>query len=265
MTALENKFACLRGQNRKALIPFFSCGYPDISTFSDLVKSAQNSGADAIEIGLPFSDPLADGASIQHSSRQALANGITPKRTLELIENLKSKVEIPLVILTYLNPVLQFGLTRFAGEASRVGMDGIVFADVVIEESHNIEKIFRNRGLDLIYLVAPTTNGDRLREIARKSTGFIYLVSVTGVTGARNTVAPEIPFYIRRIRQLTRTPICVGFGISNLAQAGAIARHSDGVIVGSAIIDRIRSGRNRTQILKSVSSFLKGIRRKIDS
>jgi len=265
MNKLDQVFNSLRQRNQKALIPFFTCGYPTLQLFVDLVKYAADSGADAIEIGIPFSDPLADGPSIQLSSQVALNNRITVKRTMELISGLSSQLDLPLVILSYANPVYQYGLERFTLESKKAGVAGLIMADLVIEESQRLENECRLQSLDLIHLVAPTTNGKRLASIAQRSTGFIYLVSVTGITGVRKKIPSGLTFQARQIRSMTAKPICVGFGISNPFQARKISQISDGVIVGSAIVDLIRASKNKRQMLRAVSKFIVSLKKGVSN
>ena len=263
MTDLELKFTFLKEKGQKALIPFFTCGYPDELTFIDLLKIASDSGADVIELGIPFSDPLADGPSIQHSSQAALDGGITVNRSLKMMSWLSGITNLPLVIFTYANLVYQYGLKRFVLNARGSGISGIIVADLVVEESGLLQRQCSSAGVNLIHLVAPTSNGSRLERIVAASNGFIYLVSVTGVTGARKTTPVQISSKLKQIRRFTEKPVCVGFGISNPKQAKQIARFSDGIIVGSSIADIIRTGKNKKQVLKRVSSFLTSLKKGI--
>ena len=256
MTELSEQFLRLKQSQEKALIPFFTCGFPSARMFKDLVKVAADSGADAIEIGIPFSDPLADGPSIQYSSNLALGKGINLQKGLEMISSLREQISLPLIILTYANPVFQYGLKEFIREAKQAGVSGLILADLVIEEASQIEKMCRSHELDLIYLAAPTTNGNRLKAIVQRSKGFIYLVSVTGVTGARRVIPQSLGAKIGEIKRFADKPVCVGFGISNPLQAKTIARLADGVIVGSTLIDLIRKSKNQAQMSRKVSKFL---------
>lgn len=256
MTELSEQFLKLKQSQEKALIPFFTCGFPAAKMFKDLVKVTADSGADAIEIGIPFSDPLADGPSIQYSSNLALNKGINVQKSLEMISSLKEQISLPLIILTYANPVYQYGSARFIRDANQAGVSGLIVADLVIEEASQIEKMCRSRKLDLIYLAAPTTNGNRLKAIAQRSEGFIYLVSVTGVTGARRVIPQTLAAKINEIKRFTEKPVCVGFGISNPAQAKQIVKLADGIIVGSALVDLIRKSKNQAQMLRKVFRFL---------
>jgi tryptophan synthase alpha chain len=261
MTELSEQFLRLKQSHEKALIPFFICGFPSAGVFKDFIKGAADSGADAIEIGIPFSDPLADGPSIQYSSNLALNNGINLQKSLEMISSLKVQLSLPLIILTYANPVFQYGLEEFIREAKQAGVSGLIVADLVIEEASQIEKLCRFHGLDLIYLAAPTSKGSRLKRIASRSSGFIYLVSVAGVTGARRVIPRSLAAKIGEIKRFTDKPVCVGFGISNPLQAGRLVRLADGVIVGSALVDLIRESKNQAQMSRKVSRFLVSLKK----
>jgi len=265
MTELSEQFLRLKQSHEKALIPFFTCGFPSVGVFKDLIKVAADSGADAIEIGIPFSDPLADGPTIQYSSSLALENGINVKKSLDMISSLREQISLPLIILTYANPVCQYGLKEFIREAKPAGVSGLILADLVIEEASQIEKMCRSHELDLIYLAAPTTNGNRLKAIVQRSEGFIYLVSVTGVTGARREFPRSLAAKINEIKRFTDKPVCVGFGISHPAQAKKIARLADGIIVGSALVDLIRKSKNQAQMLRNVSRFLISLKKGMQS
>lgn len=264
MSELSEVFTRLRDEKQKALVPFFTCGYPTVGLFKELVIAAGDSGADIIEIGIPFSDPLADGPSIQYSSAVALDKNMNVKRALELIGSLKAKIDLPLVALTYANPVYQYGVKRFVTEARGTGLSGLIVADLVTEESMLMENLCRREGLDLVYLAAPTTNGQRLQQIVKRSSGFIYLVSVTGVTGARKQIPVSIAYKINQIKQLTDKSVCVGFGVSNPDQARKIAELADGVIVGSALVELIKENGSRAIILKKVSNFLNSLKRAME-
>ncbi len=264
MSELEKTFNTLHNKKEKALIPFFTCGYPGAGLFKDLIKIAADSGADILEIGIPFSDPLADGPSIQFSSNIALKNRVNVQKSLGIIASIKKRVDLPLVILTYANPIFQYGLDKFTQDATAVGISGVIMADLVVEESKPMEKLFGRQGLDLIHLAAPTTNGSRLIAIARRSQGFIYLVSVTGVTGARRDIPAEVSAKIRDIKRLTNKPVCVGFGISKPIQAKRIAQECEGIIVGSALVDLIRKSRNKSELLKKASRFLQSLKKAME-
>jgi len=220
----------------KALIAYVTVGYPTIEATLKVVPLLAQNGADIVELGIPFSDPLADGVTIQKSSFHALQNRVTPQLCLELAGQLSHKVDIPLVFMTYFNPVFSYGLDKFSAACAGAGISGIIIPDLPPDEGSDLEAISQQQGLDLIYLLAPTSTGERIRLAAERSQGFIYLVSVAGVTGARDRLPVDLAAFVARVRKLARQPLCVGFGISTPEQAGQIARIADGVIVGSRII-----------------------------
>jgi tryptophan synthase alpha chain len=222
--------------NHTALIPYITVGYPSVETTLKVVPLLTSSGCDIVELGIPFSDPLADGATIQRASYEALRQGITPKVCFEVAQELRRQVEIPLVFMTYYNPVLKFGLEQFCSKCTEVGIDGLIIPDLPPEEGQELEKSTKRHGLDLIYLLSPASTEERIRLVTSKSSGFIYLVSLTGVTGARDKLPEELEGFVARVREKTEKPLCVGFGVSTAEQARRIAKVADGVIVGSHII-----------------------------
>jgi tryptophan synthase alpha chain len=266
MSLISSTFQQLKEENRKALIPYFTAGFPDVKTFADLVVQTDTSDtADLIEIGIPFSDPLADGPSIQFSSQKALENKITLEKSLNLLSDIATKIKIPLVIMSYLNPLLQYSLEKFFKNAAEIGITGLIIPDLVIEEGIEIEPKSKKHSLDLIYLLAPTTNGQRRKEIVKRSRGFVYLVSIAGVTGSRNNLPSYLKDYIQQVKSLTSKPVCVGFGVFNPKQAGQVAQSADGVIVGSAIVEIIRKEKNYKAISRGVGNFLQSLRKGMDT
>ena len=228
-------------KGNKALIPYITVGYPDVQTTLRAVEVLAASGADVIELGIPFSDPMADGVTIQDSSYQALLQGVNTETCLEVARQIRRKSEIPLVFMTYYNPVFAYGINKFCHASVEAGIDGLIVPDLPPEESHELDSAAEAAGLDLIYLLAPTSTEKRIRLIAEKSRGYIYLVSVAGVTGARQALPPDLGKFVARVREFARQPLCVGFGISSPEQAGQIAGIADGVIIGSKIIQLIKS------------------------
>jgi len=220
----------------KALIAYLTVGYPSVETTLEMVPLIASSGCDLVELGIPFSDPLADGTTIQRASHHALIQGITPKICLDVARKLSAEVHIPLVFMTYFNPVHRYGLDAFCRDCATSGISGLIVPDLPPEEGSELEEISRSHGLDLIYLLAPTSTDDRIALVADKARGFIYLVSLTGVTGARDTLPQELEDFVSRVRQRASQPLCVGFGISSPDQARRAANAADGVIVGSRII-----------------------------
>jgi tryptophan synthase alpha chain len=244
----------------KALIAYVTVGYPSIEATLKVVPLLADSGCDIIELGIPFSDPLADGVTIQKSSFHALQNGVTPRLCLELAGQLSAKVNVPLVFMTYYNPVFSYGLDKFCSACTGAGISGLIIPDLPPNEGSELEAVSQKQGLDLIYLLAPTSTGERIRLAAERSRGFIYLVSVTGVTGARDRMPADLEAFVTRVRKVATQPLCVGFGISTPEQAGQIARTADGVIVGSRIIQLMEKGDS----FSPLAELVKGLRDAID-
>jgi len=237
---IADAFVQAKTAGRAALMPYLTLGFPDQSMSLAVIESIAKSGADLIELGVPFSDPLADGPTIQHSTQIALENGATVKGCLEMVKTLRGRgVSQPLMLMGYYNPILAFGVERFASEAARSGADGLIVPDLPLEEAGPLQEACRQNGLALVYLVAPTTSDKRLAQIAAQSTGFVYIVSVVGVTGARTSLAGDLQSFVQRVRAVTDKPLAVGFGISTPAQAAQAGKLADGVIVGSALIDLV--------------------------
>ncbi|MGA2670980.1 MAG: tryptophan synthase subunit alpha [Dehalococcoidia bacterium] len=239
-----------------ALIPYITIGYPTIETTLKVVPLFASTGCDIIELGIPFSDPLADGATIQRASYEALKQGVTPRVCFEVAQELRRRVEIPLVFMTYYNPVLKFGLEQFCSKCAEVGIDGLIIPDLPPEEGKELEKSTKRHGLDLIYLLSPASTEERINLVASRSSGFIYLVSLTGVTGARDKLPEELESFVASVRKRTEKPLCVGFGISTPEQARRVARVADGVIVGSRIIQLLDEDKS----LRNAQSFVKSLR-----
>lgn len=233
MSRLDDVF---KKPSHKALIAYITVGYPSIEATLKIVPILEAGGCDIIELGIPFSDPLADGVTIQKSSFMALKNGVNPPLCLDIVRKLRQTVDTPLVFMTYFNPIFSYGLEGFCRDSKDAGIDGLIIPDLLPEEGAGLEAITRRQNLDLIYLLAPTSTEERIRRVAERSRGFIYLVSVAGVTGARQDLPPGLGAFITRVRGLSRQPLCVGFGISSPEQAGQVAGIADGVIVGSRLI-----------------------------
>jgi tryptophan synthase alpha chain len=239
---LKQVFAGKNG-DQKVMSLFLTAGYPHPDHTVDLILGFEKAGADIIELGMPFSDPLADGPTIQHSSEVALANGITMDGIFEMVGKIREKSEIPIVLMGYINPVFNYGIERFFGRAAECGADGVILPDVPVEESSWIEQFAAASGVPVIYLVAPNTGDERMKLIDEKSAGFVYCVSIAGVTGAREgtELSKSVASFIERVkRNITRNPVLIGFGIRNHQNAMAISKEVDGFIVGSALIDEIR-------------------------
>jgi tryptophan synthase alpha chain len=245
----------------KALIAYITVGYPDIKDTPGIVLALAENGCDIIELGIPFSDPLADGATIQKSSYQALQRGTTPRVCLEVAAEIRQKLSKPLVFMTYYNPVLNFGLEAFCRSCTMAGINGLIVPDLTPEEGGDLETITQEHGLDLIYLLAPNSTEERMAVIAERSKGFIYLVSLTGVTGARDSLPPELEDFVKRVRTKSDQPLCVGFGVSTAEQAKRVASIADGVIVGSRLIQLLEEDAT----LASLKSFTSSLRKALDS
>lgn len=231
------------GDGSKIMSLFLTAGYPDLESTADLICGMAEEGADMIELGMPFSDPLADGPTIQHSSNVAIENGITMDGIFEIVSAVRERSEIPIILMGYINPVLRYGVEEFCRKATERGVDGLLIPDIPVEESGIIEEHAKAYGLPLIYLAAPNTSEERMRLIDEKSQGFVYCVSVTGVTGARDgkEVSRSVNRFIERAKNnITNNPIMIGFGIRSHEDARRIARQADGFIVGSALIETIR-------------------------
>ncbi|HJX69524.1 MAG TPA: tryptophan synthase subunit alpha [Dehalococcoidia bacterium] len=244
----------------KALIAYLTVGYPSVDMTLEIVPALADWGCDLVELGIPFSDPLADGTTIQKASYQALQNKVTPRLCLEIASQLRQKVDIPLVFMTYYNPVFSFGLEAFCQASAEAGIDGLIIPDLPPEEGAELEASAGERGLDLIYLLTPTSSEKRITLVAKRSRGFIYLVSLTGVTGARKTLPADLEEFVTRVRKRTSLPLCVGFGISTPEQARRVARIADGIIVGSRLIQLLDE-----HPLHELKEFVGGLRNALDS
>ena len=222
-------------ENKKAFIPFITCGDPDLETTEALVCALEEAGASLIELGIPFSDPTAEGPVIQGANIRALSGGATTDKIFQMVERIRRRTQIPLVFMTYANVVFSYGTERFIRRASQIGMDGLILPDVPFEEKEEFDSVCRNYGLDLISLIAPTSL-ERIRNIAKEASGFVYCVSSLGVTGTRESITTDVKAMVDQVRANTSIPCAVGFGISTPQQAGQIGALCDGVIVGSAIV-----------------------------
>jgi tryptophan synthase alpha chain len=240
--------------NHKALIAYVTVGYPSHQATLEVVPRLADWGCDIIELGIPFSDPIADGTTIQEASYRALQQGITPKLCLEIASKLRQQVTVPLIFLTYYNPVYRFGLESFCQALASAGVDGLIIPDLPPEEGTELEQATQEQQLDLIYLLSPTSSDERTDLIAGHSRGFIYLVSLTGVTGARDSLPAELEEFVLRVRKRTHQPLCVGFGIASAEQASRVAKIADGIIVGSRIVQLMNE-----PSLVNLEQFIKGL------
>lgn len=257
---IDRAFARLRAQGRKGLIPFLAAGDPSMEATATLVREFEDRGADVVEIGVPFSDPLADGVVNQRAYQRALAAGASLGRALDLVASIRRHSEIPLVLMSYVNPIHRFGLDRFPAAAREAGVDGLILSDCPPEEMNGFLDILVQDEVHPILLVAPTSPDRRISLISARSRGYIYYVSLRGVTGPREQLPVDLSEGIRRIRALTKIPLAVGFGISTPAQAKAVAVLADAVIVGSAIVATIEAYQGRPDLVSCAGQFLAGLR-----
>jgi tryptophan synthase alpha chain len=238
-TRIARRFAELRGRNEMGLVAFLTAGDPSLAATESLVLAMAEAGADVVELGVPFSDPVADGPAIQRSSERALRAGTTLSGVLDLVAAIRRKSDVALVLFSYYNPVLQMGLGRFARRASAAGADGVLITDLTPEEAGDYRNIITAQGLDTIFLAAPTSPDERLARIAGCTSGFLYLISRTGVTGAKDSLPEDLPALVRRVRRVTSLPIAVGFGISLPGQVSVLGGLADAAVVGSALVEEI--------------------------
>lgn len=250
------RFRELRARNEAALIPYIVAGDPSLKRTRELALELEARGADLIELGVPFSDPMADGPANQRAAARGLAAGATLPAILSLVADLRKVSQIPLILFGYFNPVLRYGCERLCADAARAGIDGLLVVDLPPEEAGELAGPAARHGLDIIYLLAPTTPLERARRIARSASGFLYYVSVTGVTGARANLAADLTGKVEQLRTVARLPIGVGFGISTPAQAGAVAAFADAVVVGSALSLLIEANADREDLVATAGDFV---------
>ncbi len=263
MGRIESRFAELRERSECALVPFITAGDPDLATTEALLPAIAEAGADLIEIGVPFSDPLGDGPTIQRANERALQSGSSLRRTLELIKKLRPQLDVPLVLMGYANVFFAMGEANFAAAAREVGVDGVITVDLPPEEGRVLFDGLEQAGVDPILLASPTTGESRLAQLAERTRGFLYYVSLTGVTGARAQVAADLEGAVSRIRRVSKVPVCVGFGISTPDQAQQVGRYADGVVVGSALVDRIEAAQSTESAVAEATRFIADLKRSL--
>jgi tryptophan synthase alpha chain len=261
--AIDRKFAELRERGEAALIPFVTAGDPDLKTTGAILRALEAAGADCIEVGVPFSDPTADGPTIQRSSERALNKGVSLPAILRLIADFRRDSDLPLILFGYYNPFFHFGLPEFCRAAARAGVNGVLCVDLPPEESAELQTWTDSYGLNIIFLLSPTSNDHRIRLVGQHGRGFIYYVSVTGVTGARRTVDDDLAAQVGRVKRMTSLPVGVGFGVSTPQQAAHIARFADAVIVGSALVDVIDKARGQAERAKRAAAFVASLKEAI--
>ncbi len=264
MNRIDKLFEGLKKEKKKAFIPYITAGDPDMKTTKKLVIALANAGADIIELGIPFSDPLADGLTIQAAINRSLKSGTTVKKVLGLVREIRKTEDVPLVFMTYYNIIFNYGVDLFVAEIKSAGVDGVIVPDLPIEEAGDLLKATDKLGVCLIQLTAPTTSIERFKKIAKCSRGFIYYVSLTGVTGMRKTLSHDLKSTMKKLKKVTNKPICVGFGISDPKQAKSASLLADGAIVGSAIIKIIEKHLgDKKRMVNSVVKFARSISRAV--
>jgi len=258
---IQKTFKKLREKGEKALITFITAGDPSLKATKEIIFELEKSGADIIELGIPFSDPMADGPTIQAASERALKKGASLKDVMALLKDIRSKSEIPIVLFGYYNPIFVYGMNRFAKDAKDAGADGILVVDLPPEEAEELKRYTDKAGLALIFLLTPTSDYNRMKVVAKQAKGFIYYVSVAGITGARDELSATIQGYVKRIRRFTSLPVCVGFGISNSKQVREVSGYADGVVVGSAIVKVIEKHQLSSNLPKKVGRFISELKK----
>lgn len=260
MGRIEERFAVLRERSEQALIPFVTAGDPDLKSTEALIPALVAAGADLVEIGVPFSDPIGEGPTIQRASERALAAGATLRRTLGMIEGLRERIDLPLVLMGYANPFLAMGERGFAEAVAVAGVDGVICVDMPPEEGASFRAELERCGVDSILLASPTTVPERLAMLARETRGFLYYVSLTGVTGAREGLADDIEEQVARIRETSNVPVCVGFGVSTPEHSAQLGRFADGVVVGSALVNVIAETSTIDEAVDAASRFVTALK-----
>jgi tryptophan synthase alpha chain len=258
---IAHRFAELAQRGELGLVAYLTAGDPTLAASEEIVLAAAEAGADVIELGVPFSDPMADGPVIQRASERALRSGTTLAGVLQLAARIRSKTDVPLVLFTYFNPILQAGLENFAREAAAAGVDGVLVTDLTPEEADEYRAAIRSHGLDTIFLAAPTSTDGRLSLIAAATTGFLYLISRTGVTGVRDALPEDLPAQVRRARAATGLPIAVGFGISLPTHVSVLGGIADAAVVGSALVAQVEKSATTKAAADGVSDLIRSLKR----
>ncbi len=259
MSRIATTFKDLRESGRRGFIPFVSAGDPDLTTSKEIVLTLSRNGADIIELGVPFTDPMADGPTIQASSQRALDSGTKLAEILQMVRDLRSEIDTPIVLFSYLNPLFRYGFEKLAADAADVGVDGVLVTDAVDEVAFVISSVLRSHQLDLISLIAPTTSDERLERIAANASGFLYAVSRAGVTGAQSETSSTAEELVLRARRFTDLPIAVGFGISTRKQIEDVWKYADAAVVGSAIVAEVERSIPEGTVVEAVSEFIRSL------
>ncbi len=259
MSSIQGRFEQARARGCGAMIPYVTAGYPSMEMTVDVAVAVAEAGADILELGVPFSDPVADGPVIQRASEAALAAGATLERCLDAASEIRRRCDVGIVLFSYFNPLFQFGLDRLAGRLADSGVDGVLVTDVVPEEGEPLIAAMRPRGIDTVFLAAPTSTSDRLERIAHAATGFVYAVSRTGVTGARDQMDASARELVARIRPHTQLPVAVGFGVSSSEQVAEIWRYADGAVVGSRIVAEIEAASGAPDLPERIAGLVRGL------
>ena len=259
MGRIEDAFSQLKREGKPGFIPFITAGDPDLDTTAELLVELANSGASIIELGVPFSDPMADGPVIQRASERALQLGFGLKEIFAMTAKVRAKIETPLVLFSYFNPLLQYGINKLAHDAREAGIDGILVTDLTPEESQEFTAALKLSELDMIFLVAPTSTDERLRMISAHASGFVYAVSRAGVTGARENLSGEAELLVARVRKFSSLPVAVGFGISSAEQVAETCTYADAAVVGSAIVTQIEKLSGTPNVVKEIGQFVRGL------
>jgi tryptophan synthase alpha chain len=259
MTRIEAKFNELRGAARKAFIPYITAGDPSLQATEQIILELERSGADIIELGVPFSDPMADGPVIQRASERALANHVSVRDCLELVRRVRRQSEVPIVLFSYLNPLLSLGLERLGDELRSAGVDGVLGTDLVPEEADEFRAAMREAGIDLIFLVAPTSTDERIKLVSEASSGFVYAVSRTGVTGVRQNLSEAAANLVQRVRRFTDLPVAIGFGVSTPEHVAEVWQHADAAVVGSRLVAEIEKTGPRNDLAAIIGGVVRSL------
>jgi len=260
MGRIADRFATLRKRGEVALVPFLMAGDPDLGVTKELIRVAAASGADLLEIGVPFSDPTADGPVLQRSAYRALQRGASLPRIIELVTDLRGELDLPLILFGYYNPIFHYGVQAFCRDARQAGIDGLLVVDLPPEEADELWRPARDAGLDLVFLLAPTSDQNRVRAVLRRASGFVYYVSMTGVTGSRPITPADVRPAVEWVRSQCRLPIGVGFGITSGAEAAAVASFADAVIVGTSVMRLVESANGEVDVVARVGAFIRELK-----